>query len=110
MLVRQLGERGYEVIAAAGGAEALEVLQRTGQEIALVVSDVVMPEMSGPEMARQARLLNGELPFIFISGQPREALAGYGDPAAYGPLIEKPFTAHELAEAVRHALDQRAAG
>jgi CheY-like chemotaxis protein len=108
MLARQLAARGYDVIQAAGGAEALEVLQRSGDQIDLVISDVVMPDMSGPEMAQRARPFTRGVPFIFISGQPRELLAGAIDLTEYGPLIEKPFTAEELAAAVRRALDQSA--
>jgi CheY-like chemotaxis protein len=107
MLVRQLGARGYDVVAAEGGAEALELLRSSRGQIALVISDVVMPAMSGPELARRARMVAGEIPFIFISGQPREALTGSGDPGEFGPVIEKPFTAEELASAVRRTLDRQ---
>jgi CheY-like chemotaxis protein len=108
MLARQLRERGYSVIAVADGAEALEVLRGPAHDIALVITDVVMPDMSGPEVARHARALGAGLPFMFVSGQPRELLVAYDDPAEFGPVLEKPFSADELAGLVRHTLDQHA--
>jgi signal transduction histidine kinase len=107
VLVRQLADRGYAVLEASGGAEALDMIRSAGGDVALVVCDVAMPEMSGTELAKRARGGSPELPFIFVSGQPRETLAEYGDPAAHGPLLEKPFSADVLTAAVRKALDER---
>jgi CheY-like chemotaxis protein len=107
VLVRQLADRGYTVLEASGGAEALDLMRGPGGDVALVVCDVAMPEMNGTELAKRARGASPALPFIFVSGQPRETLAEYGDPAAHGPLLEKPFSADVLASAVRKALDER---
>jgi signal transduction histidine kinase len=107
LLKRQLADRGYRVLEASGGAEALQLLQTRGREIHLVVSDVAMPGMSGVELARQAAAVDPLIPFVFVSGQPRESLAEYGDPAPHGIVIEKPFSSDELAKAVRGVLNQR---
>jgi signal transduction histidine kinase len=107
LLKRQLADRGYRVFEAAGGAEALRLLQTRAQQIHLVVSDVAMPEMNGVELARQAARVDPLIPFVFVSGQPRESLAEYGDPALHGVVIEKPFSSDELANVVRTVLNHR---
>jgi signal transduction histidine kinase/DNA-binding response OmpR family regulator len=107
VLARQLSDCGYTVLEAAGGAEALDVMLNSGADVALVVSDVAMPEMSGTELAKRARGVDPALPFIFVSGQSRETLAEYGDPSEHGVLLEKPFSADVLTAAVRKALDAR---
>ena len=96
------------LIRVPDGHEALEVLRGPAHDIALVLTYVVMPDMSGPEVARHARALGAGLPFMFVSGQPRELLVAYDDPAEFGPVLEKPFSADELASVVRHILDQHA--
>ncbi|HET8623550.1 MAG TPA: response regulator [Gemmatimonadales bacterium] len=108
VLARQLADRGYDVLEASGGAEALEMMRDRGGDVALVVSDVAMPDMSGTELAKRARGADPMLPFIFVSGQPRETLVEYGDPASQGVLLEKPFSADVLTAAVRTTLDARA--
>jgi PAS domain S-box-containing protein len=92
---------GYEVLEAADGAEALPLLQR--QQIDLLISDVVMPHMSGPELAGHARELNPGLPVILCSGYAADSRNTGGDVADY-LCLEKPFSAAELLEAVRSSL------
>jgi CheY-like chemotaxis protein len=108
LLARQLTQRGYRVLEAADGAAALELLQGEATHIALVVSDIAMPGMSGTELAKGLRNQGATVPFLFVSGQAREARGEYGDPGEYGPVPEKPFTAEQLAVAVGHALLARA--
>ncbi|MGH7628718.1 MAG: response regulator [Gemmatimonadales bacterium] len=108
VLVRQLSDQGYRTLEAAGGADALRMLQTRGGQIDLVVTDVAMPEMTGTELARRAVSTNPRLRFVFVSGQPRESLAAFGDPGEHGILLEKPFPAELLTNAVRSTLDQRA--
>jgi CheY-like chemotaxis protein len=110
VLARQLVDRGYNVLEASSGSEALDLLRSHGRGIALVVTDVAMPEMSGTELAERARRAHAALPFIFVSGQARETLVEYGDPGAHGVLLEKPFSAEVLTAAVRTALDDGASG
>ena len=108
LLARQLAQRGYRVLEATDGAAALELLQGEAGHIALVVSDIAMPGMSGTDLAKQLRNQGRMVPFLFVSGQAREALGEYGDPGEYGPVLEKPFSAEQLAVAVGHALLARA--
>ena len=108
LLARQLTQRGYRVLEAADGAAALELLHGEAARIALVVSDIAMPGMSGTELAKRLRNEGATVPFLFVSGQAREALGEYGDPGEYGPVLEKPFSAEQLAVAVGHALGARA--
>jgi CheY-like chemotaxis protein len=106
LLARQLAQHGYRVLEATSGGEALNLLQEPGANIVVVVSDVAMPGISGIELAQRVNAAGRTMPFVFVSGQPRDSLADYGDPARYGSLLEKPFASDDLATAVRIALSQ----
>jgi signal transduction histidine kinase len=99
---RTLASLGYEVTEAAGPVEALGAAEAGGARPEILVTDVIMPDMSGPELARRLSGVWPGLAALFISGNPRDAL-GPGTPGA-GPLW-KPFTPLELANAVRRAID-----
>jgi len=97
-----LGGLGYTVLEAADGASALALLARGGMVDALL-TDVVMPGMSGPELARRVRASWPNLPVIFISG--------YADPEGVageelGRLVRKPFRAADLQRQIQAAIDQ----
>lgn len=100
---------GYRVIATSDGAAALDILRTTEQRIDLILTDVVMPDIGGSEVSRQARNLRPELPVLFISAHPRELLQERGllDPGT--TTLPKPIEREELLLAVRAALDTRAA-
>lgn len=94
---------GYEVVAAANGFEALREAERRLGRIALLISDVMMPGMSGPELARRLRARSGPLKVLLLSGYPRQDLpADLGDLEPV--LVEKPFSVHALARTVRGML------
>ncbi|MBA3666141.1 MAG: response regulator [Sphingomonas sp.] len=99
---RALTRHGYHVLTAANGEEALEIVER-GDDIALLISDVVMPLMDGPTMVREARKSRPELPILFMSGYAEEQLRKSIDIANVA-FLPKPFSVKELAEAVRAAL------
>ena len=99
---RALTRHGYKVLTANNGEEALEIVER-GDEIALLVSDVVMPLMDGPTMVREARKTRPDLPILFMSGYAEEQLRKSIDIANVA-FLPKPFSVQELAEAVRKAL------
>jgi two-component system cell cycle sensor histidine kinase/response regulator CckA len=99
---RALTRHGYKVLTANNGEEALEIVDR-GDEIALLISDVVMPLMDGPTMVRQARKTRPDLPILFMSGYAEEQLRKSIDIANVA-FLPKPFSVKELAEAVRKAL------
>jgi two-component system cell cycle sensor histidine kinase/response regulator CckA len=99
---RALTRNGYKVLTANNGEEALEIIDR-GDEIALLISDVVMPLMDGPTMVREARKTRPKLPILFMSGYAEEQLRKSIDIANVA-FLPKPFSVQELAEAVRKAL------
>jgi two-component system cell cycle sensor histidine kinase/response regulator CckA len=99
---RALTRHGYSVITASNGHEALDVIGR-GEPIALLISDVVMPEMDGPTMVREARKSRPELPILFMSGYAEEQLRNSIDIDNVA-FLPKPFSVQELAEAARRVL------
>ena len=106
-MVRSVAERaltrhGYKVIVADNGEDALEILER-GEEIDLLLSDVVMPGMDGPTMVREARKDRPEIKVLFMSGYAEEQLRNSinVDNCSFLP---KPFSVQELAEATKRAL------
>jgi nitrogen-specific signal transduction histidine kinase len=107
VLARGLQERGYRLLEASTGPEALDILRRSADDIDLVVTDVAMPGMSGVDLAHRALQLRTFLPFIFVSGQPREVLPDFGSLEQDHPLLEKPFPPDVLATCVRARLDSR---
>jgi CheY-like chemotaxis protein len=103
-LVRRVLERdGYTVLPAALPSEAAAVLAGEGR-IDLMLTDVVMPEMSGYELAAHAHEHRPDLPTLFMSGYALGAAGPVPDPDAV--FLKKPFAPAELAEAVRDALDR----
>lgn len=105
---RALISRGYEVHEAASGVEALEVMQDYGDEIDLVVSDVVMPEMDGPTLLGELRKTHPDLKFIFVSGYAEEAFAKNlpeEEREKFG-FLPKPFSLKQLATTVKEMLEE----
>jgi two-component system cell cycle sensor histidine kinase/response regulator CckA len=105
-MVRSVAERaltrhGYTVICADNGEDALEVLDR-GEEIDLLISDVVMPGMDGPTMVREARKTRPDLKILFMSGYAEEQLRNSID-IEHVNFLPKPFSVTQLAEAARRA-------
>ncbi|WP_454917190.1 ATP-binding protein [Xanthobacter sediminis] len=101
---RALSARGYEVLTAASGVEALELLARGGQEVDLVISDVVMPEMDGPSLLRELRARDPAMKVIFISGYAEEAFARNLPPSEHFAFLPKPFSLKQLVAAVNTAM------
>ncbi|MCC6751398.1 MAG: response regulator [Deltaproteobacteria bacterium] len=100
--VRLLRSLGYEVLQAGSAREALETLAGLDRPVDLLISDVVMPETNGFELARQIASRQPSLRTLFTSGYAAEMLEGAPPDAR---LIQKPYTHGELARAVRQALD-----
>ena len=95
---------GYRVLSAARPGEALTIARRVSH-LDLVLSDVVMPEMSGVELAGQLAKLHPGTPMLFMSGYAQGAVEEQGLVDVARRLLSKPFTARELALHVRKALD-----
>ncbi|MCC5870234.1 MAG: response regulator, partial [Gammaproteobacteria bacterium] len=102
---RMLEELGYRVLAADSPAQALVLFDRHGGRIDVLVSDVIMPGMSGRELWQLLLERQPGLPCVFMSGYPQDVLAPHGvlDRGLY--FLQKPFRMRRLAERVREALD-----
>ncbi|MFW2852326.1 response regulator [Sphingomonas sp. TX0543] len=101
---RALSRQGYTVMSAENGEAALELLE-TCQAPDLLISDVVMPTMDGPTMARKVRDRFPTLPILFMSGYAEEQLRKSIDIGNVS-FLPKPFSVQQLAEAAREALTQ----
>ena len=101
--VRALKRQGYEVLEAADGLEALEVMQECNGEVDVVVSDVVMPGMDGPTMLKELRRENPDLKIIFVSGYPNEAFQQQLGEETFA-FLPKPFSLPQLAAKVKEQL------
>ncbi len=109
MNARGLTSRGYSVLEAGNGVEAIEVLAQNGGRVDLVVSDVVMPEMDGPTMLKEMRKRNPALKIIFVSGYAEEAFAKSlppNDDRKQFSFLPKPFTLKQLVGAVKEAMKE----
>jgi len=101
--VRALKRQGYQVLEAADGVEALDLMAENEGQIDIVVSDVVMPEMDGPSLFKELRKRNPSIKVIFVSGYPNEAFRetmGSDDFA----FLPKPFSLPQLAAKVKEEL------
>ena len=101
---RGLSSRGYTVLEAGNGREAIKVLEDRGGEIDLVVSDVVMPEMDGPTLLKEMRKRNPDLKIIFVSGYAEEAFEKNLPDRGQFAFLAKPFTLKQLVAAVKETI------
>jgi two-component system cell cycle sensor histidine kinase/response regulator CckA len=101
---RALGQRGYHVLEASTGVEALEMFNNYDGDVDLVVSDVVMPEMDGPTLMKQLRVDHPDLKIIFISGYAEDSFRRHLSDNEDFMFLQKPFDLKELAAAVKAAL------
>jgi two-component system cell cycle sensor histidine kinase/response regulator CckA len=103
---RALSRHGYKITTARDGEEGLEAVQAAkeqGTAFDLVVSDVVMPSMDGPAMAREIRKLVPDLPVLFMSGYAEEQLRRQID-IENVHFIPKPFSVQEISDKVASVL------
>jgi two-component system cell cycle sensor histidine kinase/response regulator CckA len=100
---RGLSSRGYTVLEASNGVEALEVFEREGH-VDLVVSDVVMPEMDGPTLLKELRQRDPNVKIIFVSGYAEEAFAKNLPSQEQYAFLAKPFTLKQLVAEVKQTL------
>jgi two-component system cell cycle sensor histidine kinase/response regulator CckA len=107
MTSRALEELGYRVVEARDGAEALDLLGRNDGAVRLVVADVVMPGMDGPELARRAGSLRPGLTVLFMSGYTDDEVVRRGLLDAGQPFLQKPFTPEALGQQVAKMLRAR---
>jgi two-component system cell cycle sensor histidine kinase/response regulator CckA len=103
-----LRARGYEVIEAASGEEALEIAMAHAGEIDLMISDVVMPGMQGPELLKQARQYLAQAPVMFISGYAESEFSDLLEGEENVSFLPKPIDIKTLAERVKQELQKAA--
>ncbi|MEA2831163.1 MAG: two-component system, cell cycle sensor histidine kinase and response regulator CckA [Bradyrhizobium sp.] len=101
---RGLRSRGYSVIEASNGIEALEALEEKNGAVDLVVSDVVMPEMDGPTLLKTMRERNPDLKIIFVSGYAEDAFEKSLPENQQFAFLPKPFTLSQLVAAVKETM------
>ncbi|WHZ27481.1 MAG: Sensory box histidine kinase/response regulator [Nitrospira sp.] len=104
ILIRdELRKLGYRIVEARNGIEACLVATPHIAKLKLLLTDIVMPGMSGTELARHLRVIKPELKLLFISGYTDDVGIGAGDPTS--AYLQKPFTPEALASSVRELLD-----
>ncbi len=103
LVVRLLSRAGYHVIAARSGVEAVQFFSDHVEEIALVLMDVVMPELGGREASERIRLLDPDARILFTSGSTERMLSHGGE---LTPVLKKPYEPDRLLRMVRDLLDE----
>jgi CheY-like chemotaxis protein len=98
---------GYNVLEAENGGEALLICEKQPAPIHLLIADVVMPRMSGRELAERLAPMRPEMKVLFVSGYGEHAAVARGALAPDAPLFRKPITPDALARKVREVLDAR---
>ncbi|MGI9103508.1 MAG: response regulator [Terriglobales bacterium] len=97
---------GYGVLAAAGGEEALECARQAAGPIDLLLTDMIMPGISGRELAEQLRALRPQVRVVYMSGYTNEIIKRQDLLAAHEAFVHKPFTRDVLARTIRQVLDR----
>jgi nitrogen-specific signal transduction histidine kinase/ActR/RegA family two-component response regulator len=110
VVTRILREYGYAVVEAATGDESLRLARKKAGPIHLLLTDVVMPAMSGPELARELSRWHPDLRVLFMSGYAENAIVREGLRHPSAGFIEKPFSPETLAREVRRSLDAAPVG
>ncbi len=107
LIVDILTARGYQVMEATRGEEAIRLCKEHKGTIDLAVVDVVMPEMSGPHVVKQIGMLRPDTRVLYISGYTDEAIVHHGIPQSGAAFLQKPFMPNALVRKVREVLDTR---
>ena len=105
LIMDVLDARGYHVMEASRGAEAIRLAKLRAGEIDLALVDVVMPELSGPDLVRRIAPLCPKMRVLYMSGYTDEAIVHHGIPESGASFLPKPFLPDALAQRVREVLD-----
>jgi two-component system cell cycle sensor histidine kinase/response regulator CckA len=108
-VARALRQQGYEVLDASNGGEALMIAEQHPGIIHLLLTDVIMPRVSGKQLAERLRTLRSDLRVLYMSGYAEEIIAPHGVLEPGAAFIEKPLTAEALGRKIREVLDAAAA-
>jgi CheY-like chemotaxis protein len=103
-----LEANGYTLLEAGDGAQALALCQHYAGDIHLLLTDVVMPGMSGRELRDRLAAQRPDMRVLFVSGYTDDAIVHHGALDAGTPFLQKPFSPDDLARKVREVLDQSA--
>jgi DNA-binding NtrC family response regulator len=96
---------GYAVLHAENPGQALSLAKAYGDKIQLLITDVVMPEMSGKDLSAQIKVLSPEIKILFMSGYTSDIIAHRGILEKDIHFIQKPFSIKDLSARVREALE-----
>ena len=108
-LVRKILERnGYEVITANGGAEALESVRTLTRPVDLLLTDMVMPGISGRDLSKELHVLYPEVRVIYMSGHTQDAELHHEAETGQVDFLQKPFSVNTLIEIVHEVLERPA--
>jgi two-component system cell cycle sensor histidine kinase/response regulator CckA len=102
---RVLEEEGFQALQASSAAKVIEMLEIFGDEIDLVLSDVIVADMAPAELERRLRVGGRKVPILYMSGYSREEVVERGLIRAGSPFLQKPFTPEELTEVVCRQLE-----
>lgn len=100
---RALTNKGYRVLEAASGEAGLEILMDEEESVDLLISDVIMPNMDGPTLVKEARKKFPDLPVIFVSGYAEDMFRQNLEAEEF-QFLPKPFSLKDLAEQVKGIL------
>jgi two-component system cell cycle sensor histidine kinase/response regulator CckA len=101
-----LRKHGFNVLTASNGEEAMKIVHSATHPVDLLFTDVVMPRMTGPELASKLTSLNPSLPVIYTSGYTREVMEEFGLSAQRGDFLEKPYNLEQLVVKVKEVLSR----
>lgn len=99
---------GLSILEAVNGQEALEICEGYDGPLDMVLTDVVMPQMSGPSLLEKMTQLRPRARALFMSGYANNVLDSYGGIEGIVPFLQKPFSPDELVHKVREVLDSPA--
>jgi len=100
-----LAHCGYKVLEASSGKQAIEITRNYPETIDLLMTDVVLPEMGGPEVAEMVAAQRPGMKVVYVSGYANDALLQQGRLAAGRAFLQKPYTVKSLAQKIREVLD-----
>jgi len=109
IVVDLLRVQGYKVLEATGGKEALIIFEKEKNPIHLILTDIVMPQMNGPQVIERLRQVRKDFKVLYMTGYTDEAIVQHGVVDKTINLIHKPFTIQKLARKVREILDKKSA-
>ena len=100
-----LKDAGYQVLAASNGSQLLDLFMEAHEDVALVMLDMLMPEMSGVSVAKQIHQLAPDTPIIFMTGYDKEAFSNLNDEVQHAHLFCKPFSLDHLKQTIGELLE-----